>query len=239
MLKKLSFILIILPISIFAQKKNTEILIPSSIRVYDRKEAHLVEKLAQKNWYSLTKNKQIYNLKKAKVSISKGYDECSGVETRIINNDNSENLIAFINSDYITNELKINKVIDSTLILLPSQHYNFNIKNTPYTLTASSKTKLIKYKENRNFDEVKDYQLSLINNLTKKRIILYQQADYVDTITEIEFIGDLDGDNQPDFIISSPSFYEESRYIIFLSRDYNWNKIIQQYSAIFYNQFDC
>lgn len=67
----------------------------------------------------------------------------------------------------------------------------------------------------------------MINNLTKKRIILYQQADYVDTITEIEFIGDLDGDNQPDFIISSPSFYEESRYIIFLSRDYNWNKIIQ------------
>lgn len=239
MLKKLFFILIILPITIFAQKKNTEILIPSSIRVYDGKEAHLVEKLAQKNWYSLTKNKQIYNLKKAKVSISKGYDQCAGVETRIINNDNSENLIAFINSDYITNELKINKVIDSTLVLLPSQYYNFNIKNTPYTLTASSKTKLIKYKENQNFDEVKDYQLSLINNLTKKRIILYQQADYVDTITEIEFIGDLDGDNQPDFIISSPSFYEESRYIIFLSRDYNWNKIIQQYSAIFYNQFDC
>lgn len=239
MLKKLFFILIILPITIFAQKKNTEILIPSSIRVYDGKEAHLVEKLAQKNWYSLTKNKQIYNLKKAKVSISKGYDQCAGVETRIINNDNSENLIAFINSDYITNELKINKVIDSTLVLLPSQYYNFKRKNTPYTLTASSKTKLIKYKENQNFDEVKDYQLSLINNLTKKRIILYQQADYVDTITEIEFIGDLDGDNQPDFIISSPSFYEESRYIIFLSRDYNWNKIIQQYSAIFYNQFDC
>ena len=52
MLKKLFFILIILPITIFAQKKNTEILIPSSIRVYDGKEAHLVEKLAQKNWYS-------------------------------------------------------------------------------------------------------------------------------------------------------------------------------------------
>ena len=62
-------------------------------------------------------------------AISKGYDECAGVETRIINNDNSENLIAFINSDYVTNELKINKVIDSTLVLLPSQHYNFNIKN--------------------------------------------------------------------------------------------------------------
>ncbi|WP_291074454.1 hypothetical protein [Empedobacter sp. UBA5987] len=129
MLKKLFFILIILPITIFAQKKNTEILIPSSIRVYDGKEAHLVEKLAQKNWYSLTKNKQIYNLKKAKVSISKGYDQCAGVETRIINNDNSENLIAFINSDYITNELKINKVIDSTLVLLPSQYYNFKRKS--------------------------------------------------------------------------------------------------------------
>ena len=68
-------------------------------------------------------------MKKAKVSISKGYDQCAGVETRIINNDNSENLIAFINSDYITNELKINKVIDSTLVLLPSQYYNFKRKS--------------------------------------------------------------------------------------------------------------
>lgn len=239
MLKKLSLILIILPISIFAQKKNTEILIPSSIRVYDGKEAHLVEKLAQKDWYSLTKDKQIYNLKKTKVSISKGYDECAGVETRIIGSKDSHNLIAFIAGEYITNEIKVNKIIDSTLVLLPNQRYNFNIKNTPYTITARSKTKLTKYKENKNFDEVKDYQLSLINNLTKKRIILYQQAYYVDTITEIEFIGDLDGDNKPDFIISSPSFYEESKYMIFLSRDLNWKKINQKPSAEFNNQFDC
>ena len=188
MLKKISLLLLTLPISLFSQKRNTEIIIPTSIRVYDETEAYLVEKLAQKKWYSLTKNKHVYNLQKTKVSISKGYDECAGVETRIINNDKSENLVALINGDYFTNELKINKIIDSTIILLPSQRYNFKINNTPYTLTASSKTKLTKYKENQNFDEVKDYQLSLIDNLTKKRIILYQQADYVDTITEIKFI---------------------------------------------------
>lgn len=53
---------------------------------------------------------------------------------------------------------------------------------------------------------------------------LIEQSEYNDTKTEVLRILDLNDDDQPDFILSSPHHYEEHRVIIWLSGDQGYTK---------------
>lgn len=116
----------------------------------------------------------------------------------------------------------VNFVAKAVLDTVPSgykvwvgQTKNFKFKGVDYQLKSEGRVLSKSGKGEEYFENIRDYKLYLISD--NKAQCIVEMKYFADTMTEIRWIGDLDGDNKPDFIISSPDHYESNRIMLFLS----------------------
>lgn len=114
--------------------------------------------------------------------------------------------------------------------------YTFEFNKIQYTL--NSEGDLVSRSDSRDgyYENIRNYKLYLTDGANNQCIV--DMKYFVETMTEILFIGDLDGDNKPDFIINSPDHYEAVRLMLFLSSYAEKDEIVKQVS-ITADSFSC
>lgn len=211
-------------------------LLPTSYRI-DKNDDPTKE--LSKDWFSLFEKDGSYYLEKAAYTISKGYDECVGVDTKII--ETKKNTLLLLDYKKLTTG-KVDNLLISKKNIWPKENVTFDFKNTTYTLRGVG---VIKNTENRTNDKdeneiwhtVENYELYLKTSDIDEQLILSENS-FSDTFVVLIFVGDIDRDGKLDFIFEANRNYEEQRVILYLSSEAEENKIIRKVSEVSV-QFDC
>ncbi len=190
------------------------------------------------NWLDLYQKNGKYYVGKADYAITRGYSECSGDSTRIINSKN--NTIVLIGNSRLTmGEVKTVKIEKNKI--WPKEKLKFHFGNEEYTLRAEGKVlsseKVHTDEGEELYQNVKDYKLYLSANDAPENLFLEEES-FNDTFVELLFIGDIDRDGKPDFIFGANRDYEEDRVILYLSSQAKKGKLIKKAAEIAI-QFDC
>lgn len=211
-------------------------LLPNSYRIDENDDP---TKELSNDWFDLFEKNGSYYLEKAAYTISKGYDECAGTDTKAI--ETKRNNLLLLDYKNLTTG-KVDNLLISKKHIWPKENVNFDFKNITYTLRGVGD---IKNTENRTNDKdeneiwqtVENYKLYLKTSNTNEQLVLYE-VSFSDTFVVLVFVGDIDRDGKLDFIFEANRNYEEKRIILFLSFEANENKIIKKLSEISI-QFDC
>ena len=105
--------------------------------------------------------------------------------------------------------------VSANFSLLVNEKKDFVFGDVSYQLRAEGKILNSDDKDIFLWDRIKGYKLYL--TCGNKTQCITEMKKFSDTTTEITWIGDLDGDNKPDFVINSPEWYEDYRILLFLS----------------------
>jgi hypothetical protein len=218
-----------------ALKNDFEILLPCEYRDYENKNA--VNDLT-KDWVDLYLKDGKYYLGKAEYTITRGYSDCSGDSTKIINS--KDNTIILIGNPSLefgeisSLEIKKNKI-------WPNEKLTFNFRGNEYTLRAEgevlSSEEVHTDKGLELYQEVENYKLYLSTNNSSETLFLEQES-FNNTFVEILFIGDIDKDGKVDFIFGANRDYEEERVLLYLSSKAKKGTQIKKVSEVAI-QFDC
>lgn len=178
-----------------------------------------VSDLIGEGWYELDRagNSDFFILNPAAWTVEHGAEEpCSGLPTERLIGGFKENTQLFLNLP----GLFIGSVWDYPIskgVLGAGERLVFGADDT-YSLEASGT-------DFRAIDqgEKGSFYLDFFEN-DKFVLRLMEQSVYNDSKTEVYRILDLNDDNEPDFILSSPRHYEEYRIIIWLSGSDGYTK---------------
>lgn len=186
------------------------------------------------NWMELYKENETYFLDKARYKLKDGFDECADVPTISI----VKNREALLFIDYP--KLQKGKIPNLSIEkdeIYPNEKVSFVFNNVKYTL--SGKGKIIDTHQTTDgiFHNVEDYKLYLETNQKSQQLLL-EEPNFNDTFVKLLFVGDIDQDNQLDFIFEANRNYEEKRVILFLSSKSTENEIVKKVSEIVIH-FDC
>ena len=110
-----------------------------------------------------------------------------------------------------------------------NEQFNFTCNKTNYTLQADGE---IEDSDTKNYT----LTLSKIGCETKQILVAHEYIN--STEVEILFIGDLDGDSEPDIILNAPDNYENRWIMLFLSST-KQEKELLHLEAEDFNWFDC
>lgn len=193
--------------------------------------------MQNENWYALYfqegTNKWLYE--KAQLSINKAFDDCL--------NDFSVNVIAKLPPTEhrvfllkgLTQELnsKSKTVVSLPIFeksLLPGQSFSFTFNGIDYLMEAQGKL------TEEGETEYSKIYLSIAGNTHKQ--LIHEQDRFDNTQTLILFIGDLDGDGKPDFLIDIATDYETAKVALFLSSHAKDGELVGLVSIAGYH-FDC
>lgn len=117
------------------------------------------------------------------------------------------------------------------------KHKDFCIGGISYRLSSEGDVVKVENKgTDRYYEDILNYRLYLSHE--KKVQCLVKMKNFEDTMTEICFAGDLDGDNKPDFVIKSPSSKDKYRLLLFLSSYAGADELVKLVS-ITVDSFDC
>lgn len=190
------------------------------------------------NWLDLHQKNGKYYLGKADYTISRGYSECSGDSTRIINS-KYNTILLLGNSRLATGEVKAVTIEKNKI--WPNEKLKFRFGNEEYTLRAEGKVlsseKVHTDHGEEIYQNVKDYKLYLSAHSSPETLFLEEES-FNDTFVELLFIGDIDRDGKPDFIFGANRDYEEERVILYLSSQAKNGKQIKKAAEVAI-QFDC
>lgn len=193
--------------------------------------------ILKKGWLQLFRDgHEGFKIDDAQYSIANGYDTCAGIETRVVTS--KRETLAFFNIPGI-HKGTIPCVQLEQQQIWPQKRVVFEFMGHTYTLRAEGEiTATDTYTDNGDaqvFHHVSGYRLVLIDR-QQKQYTLAAEDSFNDTFIRIVFVGDLDGDRKPDFILSAPRDYEEERILIVLSSKMD-NETPEVYEC--HRQFDC
>ena len=212
-----------------------DILLPTQYRDWENKNE--VDNLTKK-WIDLNKKQGKYYLSQADYTIERGYSECSGDSTKIVNS-KYKTLLLLNNSSLELGEINTIKIKKNKI--WPKEKSTFKFGATEYTFRAEGKVlsseKISTDNGEELYQKVENYKLYISKNNGPETLVLQQQS-FNDTFVELLFIGDLDKDGKPDFIFSANRDYEEERVFLYLSSDAKEGNIIKKVSEVSV-QFDC
>lgn len=212
-----------------------EILLPTNYRDWENKNP--VNNLT-KDWVDLFEKAGRYYLGKANFTIERGYSECSGDSTQILESKNKT--LLFIKSpnlklgDLNSIQFKKNKI-------WPGEKVAFNYLDRDYFLRAEgdihSSEKVISDEGEEWYQNVKNYKLYISTDEISERLFL-EEKSFNDSFVELLFVGDIDSDGKLDFIFDASRDYEEKRVVLYLSSEAKPLEIIKKVAEIAV-QFDC
>lgn len=212
-----------------------DILLPTQYRDWENKNE--VDNLTKK-WIDLNKKEGKYYLSQADYTIERGYSECSGDSTKIINSKN-KTLLLLNNSSLELGEINAIKIKKNKI--WPKEKSSFKFGASEYTFRAEGKVlsseKISTDNGEELYQKVENYKLYISKNNGPETLVLQQQS-FNDTFVELLFIGDLDKDGKPDFIFSANRDYEEERVFLYLSSKAKEGNVIKKVSEVSV-QFDC
>jgi len=131
-------------------------------------------------------------------------------------------------------EKEILDTVAARFSLFPGEERNFTFNNVSYKLKGEGRAH--RNIASTSWDSLIEYKLILTDG--DKTQCITEMKKFSDTRTEVVFIGDLDGDGKPDFIISSPDWYEDYRILLLLSSFAEYNEQVKLVS-ITMDSFAC
>lgn len=113
------------------------------------------------------------------------------------------------------------------LQIAPNTSLKFSFKGADYTLSASGNVREHVNEDGMKEKKMSDYKLYLQNGDVIQCMLEMKHFE----ITKILWIGDLDGDHRPDFIINSPAYELKSRMMLFLSSEAESRELVKLVSV--------
>lgn len=175
-----------------------------------------------------TENGKFY-LKPIYVDFEKRFDECINDTTMaLIPNENHCIFLFSLFTGY--NTAPIESVNDGKSIeMMPDINFNFSYNDIKYTFQADGEI---------DDSNIKNYSLCFLKTDCQTKQILVTHEIIESTVVSILFIGDLDGDEEPDIILNAPTNYENRRIIFFLSSTKKKNELLH-FETEKFDWFDC
>ena len=189
--------------------------------------------MKNETWYDFYQNrKKQFLLSKAHVKISKGYDECAGVSGAQIT---SKRKSIFLIHGIKPRQQQLFTLKNFPALVYPGDVRVFNFGGEAYELSASGDC--TGYFIN-NFDYVQNYKLYLTKAGSPYKQLLSAIPSFHDTLPYIVWIGDMDGDKKPDFVLDLSEDYEEKTMALLLSSKASVTGFVRCVGYSSY-QFDC
>jgi hypothetical protein len=179
---------------------------------YSEAKASDFQYMLSEDWYDFYQdmNTKAYYLKKATIIIEDGYDECNEIST--INVHSERDFLLLIKGLIPQNE-QIKTLFLSENSVLPGEKLPFEFEGKEYIFRAEAimKNGEIPDKENydiNSWDELLDYKLYLSEKSVNNEQLVVSMPKFLDTTVQILWVGDLDEDGKPDFILDVSPEYE-------------------------------
>ncbi|MFD1770282.1 hypothetical protein [Sphingobacterium suaedae] len=206
-----------------------------SYRIWEKQDDPAVSLRGE--WLQFYRDGGVYKVDDAEVMMKEGYDDCAGVKTKIIESDRNASFLLRIPG---VTKKEVPAITVPRTHIWPGEHVPFEWAGESYTLQATGKINATQVVTNdagkeEVFHDVSDYRLELVLP-GGSRYLLAREDGFNDTFVRIDFVGDLDGDNKPDFVLNAPRDYEEERVLVILSSTVTKGKV-RLYEAC--RQFDC
>ncbi len=189
--------------------------------------------MKNETWYDFYQNrKKQFMLSKARIKITSEYDDCAATDgAQILSNRECIFLIHGITPQHE----KVYTLKNFPSLIYPGDVQQFYFGGETYELSASGDCtgNFI-----RTFDYVCNYKLYLTKAGSPYKQLLAAIPSFNDTQPNILWIGDMDGDNKPDFVLDLSENYEEKTIALLLSSKASVTGFVRCVGYSSY-QFDC
>ncbi|GHE34076.1 hypothetical protein GCM10017764_16730 [Sphingobacterium griseoflavum] len=195
------------------------------------------EILLEGEWLDVFKEGNTIRIVPLQYKVTEGFDECAGVKTKAVATQH-KSLILLKLGDIKTGSYPAVEAAEHTF--WPNEKREFTFAGQTYSMAGSgniNESYTVSGEDGKEelFHVVSDYSLTMTDP-TGRTFTLVSEESFQDTFIKILFVGDLDGDDRPDFLISVPRGYEEERVLWIPSRHMTENGL-KVYEAT--RQFDC
>lgn len=202
------------------------ILTPEGVSHHDEVEP----KYAKHQWMGLFKSAGRYYTKVTTVAITKAQDEIvdeapsEKTGWKVTPSVKDSAIILISGLDYVKSRPVIPFNLKSQM-LMPGDAKHFSYQNIDYTLYATGKN----IAANGDFYNVLNYKLYLkatINGVSYNQQLVYISG-FNDAMVTVRFIGDIDGDGRPDFILDTTNHYNMERPTLYLSKPATGKNLVE------------
>jgi len=190
------------------------------------------DNMSTDNWWGIFIKDGTYSVEKTTVSITNIHDAIIDNEgdtsgKKITANHNKSCYLLMNNINYLT-EQNIDTLSTKPIVIHPKKPYSFQFNNNNYTLSSTAKD-YEPLNQEGNFFAAEGYKLYLEKKTPEsstKQLLLFERF-FDDNITTILFIGDIDGDTIPDFLIDTANKYGSTAPTLYLSKEANKEEILK------------
>lgn len=181
----------------------------------------------KENWIALIKSKNGYSLQKTNIKLEKVHDEIidnpnekTGI--KILSDIKTNNFVQLIAGVNLTEQKNVAFVELTQNEIYPEDDFKFTFKEKTFRMFATGKTIIDK----SGVRSVSKYRLYLENE-TGIIQLLAAATSFDEKMLSINFIGDIDGDNLPDFILDTSNHYNRTSATLYLSSNAEKGKMVK------------
>ena len=190
------------------------------------------DSVAQQKWIGLFKGERGYYNSTVQVQTNRVYDiilddddgMTTGWEVKTLNPDSC---LLLINNDSFLDSGMVNRVLTDIKIIIPGDTLKFFFKGKHYSLFATGGK--LKVQDDFDWYELWNYKLYLSSSKNGNQInqLIVAIPRFRDTMLEIQFIGDIDADDNIDLIINTSNHYNAISPTLYLSKPADSNSLLK------------